>query len=343
MNLDERIDALIKLREALVNQEERLMAHAHRTESNNPWFTKQHIKWSINQIVHQFLDRDKIHAWLENYSMPIQLDSKQVGIVMAGNIPLVGFHDMLCCFITGHKSMIKLSDKDPYLVPYILTLLKEANPDTASYFELVQKLENYDAVIATGSNSTAVHFEYYFKNVPHIIRRNRNAVAVLQDDVADASIEKLGEDVFLYFGLGCRNVSKIYLPESFNTDRLFENFTKHQEVIHHGKYRNNFDYNVAIFMLNKMPYLESGFFILKEDKQIASRIACLHYERYDDRETLISHLLNEKEQIQCVVSDLQVESLKTVPFGESQIPSLLDYADDADTLDFLINLSNDQS
>lgn len=343
MNLEDRIDALLKLGENLINQEERLMAHGHRTESNNPWFTKHHIKWSIDQIVKQFLDSDKLLSWLGEYAIPTVLDMKQVGIVMAGNIPLVGFHDMLCCFVSGHKSMIKLSDKDPYLIPYILTLLKEANPDTASYFELVQKLENYDAVIATGSNSTAIHFEYYFKNVPHIIRRNRNAVAVLQNDVENSNIEKLGDDVFLYFGLGCRNVSKIYLPRSFNTDRLFENFNKYQEVIQHGKYRNNFDYNVAIFMLNKMPYLESGFFILKEDKQIASRIACLHYERYDDEQTLVNHLIDEKEQIQCIVSDLQVESLKTVPFGESQIPSLHDYADDADTLDFLINLSNDQN
>lgn len=343
MNLDERIESMVKLGADLINQDERLMAHAHRTESNNPWFTKKHITWSIRQIANQFLNRNKILAWLNNYSIPEDGEMRQVGIVMAGNIPLVGFHDMLCCFIAGHKSIIKLSDKDPYLIPYVLTLLKEANPETAAYFELVQKLENYDAVIATGSNSTAVHFEYYFKNVPHIIRRNRNAVAVLQESVENESIEKLGDDVFLYYGLGCRNVSKIYLPKSFNTDRLFENFTKHQDVINHGKYRNNFDYNVAIFMLNKLPYLESGFFILKEDEQIASRIACLHYERYDDEKTLINHLLSEKEKIQCVVSDLQMESLKTVPFGTSQIPSLLDYADDADTLDFLLKLSNDKS
>ena len=341
MNLSERVEVLVKLGENLSIQEERLMAHAHRTESNNPWFTKEHIKWSIKQIVTQFLNEAKIGSWLNAYNIPASHVPRNIGIVMAGNIPLVGFHDMLCCFIAGHKSIIKLSDKDPYLIPFFINLLKELNPKTESYFELVNKLEDYHAVIATGSNSTAVHFEYYFKNVPHIIRKNRNAIAVLQDEIDDQSLEKLADDIFLYFGLGCRNVSKLYLPKSFNTDLLFENFKAYQEVINHGKYRNNFDYNVAIFMLNKIPYLESGFFILKEDAQIASRIACLHYERYDNESALLNHLTQESEKIQCIVSDKKLANLKTVPFGASQIPSLNDYADGADTLAFLLNLSND--
>ena len=250
--------------------------------------------------------------------------------------------------MVGHISMIKLSDKDSYLLPYFLKLLTQFNGACAKYFKVVDKLKDFDAVIATGSNNAARYFENYFKDYPHIIRKNRNAVAILDGTETEEEIVELGQDVFQYFGLGCRNVSKIYVPEGYDFTKLLETFHQFNRIILHSKYKNNYDYNYALLMMNNVKYMSNGAIILKEDQAIQSRIATLHYEFYSDKSELVNILLSQQDYIQCVVSNkLESEwskqktadtNLQLLPLGQAQCPSLMDYADGVDTINFLLTL-----
>ena len=277
--------------------------------------------------------------------------SKRVGLVLAGNIPLVGFHDILCVFVSGHQSVIKLSDKDPFLLPMLLDFLKEIDDRTTAYFSTTtERLGGFDAVIATGSNNSARYFEAYFGKYPHIIRKNRNAVGILRGTETAEELRLLGNDIFQYFGLGCRNVSKLYLPKGYNFTLLLETLHERNEIVMHDKYKNNFDYNFTLLILNKIKYESNGCLLMREAEEIASPISMVYYEFYDDLTDLTKTLQAKKEEIQLVVtsfarrdainrvSTMPIENLKTFNFGEAQKPSLSDYADGVDTLQFLINL-----
>lgn len=303
----------------------------------NPWFTGESIRRSLYSIAENYLERNMLCRWLANYDF-FPDSGKVVGLVLAGNIPLVGFHDVLCVTLTGHPARIKLSEKDQYLFPALVSeyFSRLGEPST---IEFVERLQNYDAVIATGSNNTSRYFEQYFSHVPHIIRKNRSGVAILTGNETAEELKRLGVDVFTYFGLGCRNVSKIWVPEDYQFDRLFESWEGYrEELFNHNKYKNNFDYYYSIFLLNREDFLTNDFVLLRKNPSIASPIAVLHYERYSDRAAAEENLLQHSDQIQVVVrSDISdTKKFKSYGFGQAQSPGLMDYADDVDTMEFLL-------
>ena len=339
MNFQERINLLVRLGEHLGGEDEYLRALMHRSSVHNPWFTMENQEQALNAIAGQFLRADKLDAWLGRYTLPqAPLAPKRVGLVMAGNIPLVGFHDLLCVFAAGHQSRIKLSDKDPYVLPYLLKLLGQFDERAQAYFEICERLQGFDAVIATGSNNSARYFEAYFNQYPNIIRKNRNGIAVLDGQETAAELLALGEDVFHYFGLGCRNVSKLYVPAGYAFEPLLEALHEYREIVLNNKYKNNFDYNYAFLMLNKEAFLANGCIILLESPATQSRIASLNYQFYEDLEVVEREIAAREAEIQVVVARDGLLNGPALPFGKAQQPELWDYADGVDTLAFLLGL-----
>lgn len=304
-----------------------------RAKEFNGWFTEDNILYAFESWV-KLLTKNNLTEWTSKYSL--NSNEKMVAVVMAGNIPLVGFHDFLSVLISGHSIQIKQSSNDTYFLPLIAKYLEHVEPafkDKMTFTE--DKLNRFEAAIATGSNNTARYFEYYFGKYPNIIRKNRNSVAVLTGNESDEELIGLGEDIFRYFGLGCRSVSKLFVPKEYDFDALFKAVYNYKDIIEYKKYANNYDYNKAVYLMSEFDLLENGFLMLKEDKSYASPIASLFYEYYDDLNSLEQKLLEEKEHIQCVVSN-SIEH--TVPFGKTQLPSLTDYADGVDTMEFLSSL-----
>jgi hypothetical protein len=305
------------------------------SQSHNGWYTQENVYFAINSWA-EALTESNLNQWLSNYNLD-KVNPKTVGLVLAGNIPLVGFHDFICVLLSGHKVQIKTSSNDQMLLPFLANYITSIEPALLNYIHFSEgKLIDFDAVIATGSNNTSRYFEYYFKDKPSIIRKNRNSVAVLNGSETKADFEALGEDIFRYFGLGCRNVSKIFVPKGYIFDAFFEGIFKYQDVIHYEKYANNYDYNKAVFLMSNFKLLDNGFLTIKEDASYSSPISSVFYEFYDDLETLKSKLALENEQIQCIVSNDLVPN--SISFGKTQRPALWDYADDVDTLAFLQNL-----
>jgi hypothetical protein len=338
MQLQEKIEALDYLGNLILRGDERIDASVISAYQKNPWFVKENSYKSLEAIAHKFLNKDLLLSWIEKYHLDNIVSKKRIGLVPAGNIPLVGLHDIICIFLTDNLSVVKYSEKDQVLIPALLKCMIEKHPVSASYFEQVDRLENIDGVIATGSNNTSRYFDYYFSKYPHIIRRNRNAVAILDGKESAEDLGKFSSDVSSYFGLGCRNVSKVYLPKDYKRELLMDHLLKDSEMIHHNKYKNNYDYNFAIYLLNKDEFLTNNKIILRKDKAIASRIACLHYEEYSDLNLLEKQLQEQKDEIQCVVSNAEVEGLELIPLGSAQQPNLSDYADGVDTIQFLLSI-----
>lgn len=339
MTLEERLNILVELGIRLTKPDEYLDAVINRSYHHNLWFTEENSRKSLDAIAASFLEESKLRAFVDHYKLDNNIKPLRVGIIMAGNIPVVGFHDFLCTFLSGHVSLLKLSDKDPYLFPCLIKMMTSIDERVSDYVEVIGKLENFDAVIATGSNNTARYFNSYFEKYPHIIRKNRNSVAVLTGKEMAAELELLAHDILNYFGLGCRNVSKIYIPKGYDFNPLMEIVHEHKQIILHSKYKNNFDYNYAIASLNSQPVVMNGCLILLENDSLTSRIASLHYSFYEDANVLQSHLLEIKEQIQCVVAKEPIPEINFVDFGQTQRPGLRDYADGVDTMDMLLALS----
>jgi len=339
VKLKERIEALTFLGEEIRDKSEWLSAPIGRAYIENKWFTSENT-WKALEAIHiQFLQKSILESWSSHYDIVDKVDKKKVGLVLAGNIPLVGFHDLLSTFVSGHHSIIKSSSKDSVLLEALINRMTDEFPETKSYFEFTSRLKNFDAVIATGSNNSSRYFEQYFGKYPNIIRKNRSAVAVLDGTESKDDILSLGEDIFNYFGLGCRNVSKLYVPENYNFDFLLGVLhDEFKELANHNKYRNNFDYNNALFLLNKVDFLMSGSLIITESRDITSRIATLHYEPYSSVDNLSNHLNEVMDQIQCVVSKISIPDIHSFDFGEAQKPSISDYADGIDTMQFLKTL-----
>lgn len=301
----------------------------------NGWFTRENVIFSLQQWA-KALTKENLDKWLDRYSIQ-DVPQKTVGIVMAGNIPLVGFHDFLSVVITGHTVLVKQSRNDQQLLPVIATYLIALDSSFQDKIRFTEnKLEDFDAVIATGSNNTARYFEYYFGDKPHIIRKNRNSVAVLTGDETHEELQALSEDVFRYYGLGCRNVSKLYVPKDYNFDAFFQAMYHWNPIINQAKYSNNYDYNKAVYLMSEFKLLENGFLILKEDESFGSPIGTLFYEKYDELDDLLKILEERKDQIQCVVGKELTDN--AVDYGKTQQPKLWDYADDIDTVAFLLNL-----
>ncbi len=332
-----RIRAFAALGEYIRTSSDDLHEVILRAKAANPWFTEDNTQKALTAIAEDMLDKGKLEAWVTRYAAPAS-EGKRVGLVLAGNIPLVGFHDVLSVMITGHKAVIKQSEKDNILLPHLLQKLTEISPKMANYYEITEKLAVFDAVIATGSNNTARYFEQYFGKVPHIIRGHRNAVAVLDGTETTEQLMALGQDVFQFFGLGCRNVSKFYLPVGYDFNPLMECLHEYNQIIWHDKYKHNFDYNYALYIINKVLHVANGCIILTENKAIASRIAGAYYEFYSDINALSAELQSREKEIQCVVSNKPIAGFQHYLFGEAQHPALHDYADQVDTMAFLVTL-----
>ncbi|MFD0862178.1 acyl-CoA reductase [Sungkyunkwania multivorans] len=302
---------------------------------HNGWFTKENVLFAC-QSWSQALSEQHLKQWTDAYSFN-GTSNKKVAIVMAGNIPLVGFHDFISVLMSGHSVLVKLSSNDKHLLPYLAKYLQSVAP----YFEgritfTEEKLEGFDAVIATGSDNTARYFDYYFGGYPNIIRKNRNSIAVLTGEESKEELEALGEDVFRYFGLGCRNVSKIFVPHDYDFNAFFGGMYPKRDIINNAKYANNYDYNKAVYLMSLFEFQENGFLMLKEDISYASPIASIFYEHYDSQDALKKKIDRDIDHIQCIVANGFLEH--EVKFGETQSPKLWDYADGVDTIKFLTNL-----
>ena len=305
------------------------------SQSHNGWYTQEQVYFALNSWA-EALTEENLRIWLSRYDF-IEKDPKTVAIILAGNIPLVGFHDFLSVLISGNKVLVKTSSNDQHLLPFLAKYLIAVEPKFENYIEFTEgKLQNYDAVIATGSDNTARYFEFYFKDKPSIIRKNRNAVAVLSGNESEEQMQAVGEDSFRYFGLGCRNVSKLFVPEGYNFDKFFEGIFSFQDIVQYERYANNYDYNKAVFLMSNFKLLDNGFLTIKEDESYSSPISSVFYEYYESIDELNSKLKNDDLKIQCVVSDGIIEN--GIPFGETQKPKLWDYADNVDTIEFLIKL-----
>ena len=315
---------------------QRLATEIEAAVHYNGWFTKNNVRFSLQQW-QLALTEDKLSAWLKNYDINTKVP-KTIGLILAGNVPLVGFHDVLSVLVTGHNVLIKYSSNDQRLLPLLLEKLKAIN---SKYNERIKtakdQLKGFDAVIATGSNNTSRYFNYYFKNVPSIIRKNRHSVAILTGEESPEQIQLLANDIFRYYGLGCRNVSKLLVPEGYNFNTFFENIMNWSEVINDNKYANNYDYNKAVYLMSGANMLDNNFVLLKEDNGFSSPIGVLFQDSYKNLEELEEILAEEKDNLQCVVSNnLQPQHIY---FGETQHPKLWDYADNIDTVEFLLKVN----
>lgn len=340
MSLQERLGLLTQLGEYLQSDDERLMAYVQRTFYHNPWFTPDNQRKAMKAIAREMLSPEKLQEWIQPYQLPEVLPSeKTIGMVMAGNLPLVGFQDVLCVFVSGHRTLVKLSEKDKYLLPHLISWLEERDERVKGRVVFSERLNGFDAVIATGSNNAYRYFEAYFGKKPGILRKNRNSVAILSGQESPAALHALGQDIFAYFGLGCRNVSKIYVPRGYNFEPLLEALHEFRDIVLHEKYKHNFDYNYALFVLNRAEFLNTGSLILQENPSLLSRIACLHYEYYDSQEDLAASLHAHREDIQCLVAGQPFDSWNTLAFGTTQQPGLHDYPDGVDVMQFLRTMS----
>ncbi|WP_312313320.1 acyl-CoA reductase [Empedobacter brevis] len=305
-------------------------------EAYNNWFTKENITLALKNWS-EALTTENLHAWTKKY--PYAEAPKNVGIIMAGNLPLVGFHDLLSVVISGNNALIKTSSKDDKLIQLVIKFLYSVNGEFKTIIQTVERLEDFEAVIATGSNNTARYFEQYFGKVPHIIRKNRTSVAVLNGLETEEDLKKLGDDLFIYYGLGCRNVTKLYVKDEGQLPNVFEAiFPWGETVINHPKYANNYDYNRAIYLLGKDEFLDNNFVLLKKDSSLHSPIAVVNYETYTDINEVKHYLAEHNDQIQCIVGNEMKDNPNYVEFGQTQFPNLTDYADNIDTLKFLAEL-----
>lgn len=333
---DKRIIAFAKLGNYLQNPDTQLIDYINQAHYYNSWFTPDNVANAISAIANMCSD-DLLEQWIAPYLNHANLTDQTVGLVLAGNIPMVGFHDILSCLISGYKIQVKLSTDDKFLIPYVLRKLLEFEPLFSDRISYTDRLNGFDLIIATGRNNTARYFEYYFKSVPYIIRKNRNSVAVLTGNESTTELNSLGRDVFDYFGLGCRNVSKIYLPKNYDVRMFYEAIEPYAGVIDHHKYLNNYDYNKSIYLINADVHYDNGFLLLKEDKRIASPLSVCNFEYYSCIDDVAEELNLLSTQIQCIVSKAELKSLFTrvFPLGKSQQPALDDYADGINTLAFL--------
>lgn len=330
----QRIDAFAELGNYLCSESPELLQAMDLAYRNNQWFTPANTRRALAAIAPN-LSEGKLQDWLAPYPFDSDID-KTVGLVLAGNIPLVGFHDILCSLVSGYNVHVKMAAADTVLTAHLLTKLQEIEPSFARKIKVVERLTGFDSVIATGSDNSSRYFTYYFGNKPHIIRKNRNSVAVLTGRESADEIRLLGNDIFDYFGLGCRSVAKLFVPEGYDPSVFFHGIAPFSDVINHHKYANNYDYNKSIYLINGDQHFDNGFLLLKPDERVASPLGALYLETYQSNEKLASRLDTLAPHLQCVVSnDALAIDTPVVPFGQSQQPALDDYADGVNTLDFL--------
>ncbi len=334
MNPSERISAFVKLGEAIktlsADEKEELL---WRAENNNSWFSENSVESALEGVVFM-LSPDKLATWLDEYDLQKIKHPKSVGLMLAGNIPAVGFHDLMCVVLAGHQAVIKLSSSDEILMKWIIKTLIGIDSRLSERIRIEEMLKGMDAYIATGSDNSSRYFNYYFGKYPHVIRQNRTSVAVLRGEETAEDYVRLGRDIFQYYGLGCRNVSKIFLKSVNQLQALLDALEIYAPVGAHHKYHNNYDYNKSIYLVNLEDHLDNGFLLLKESKELVSPISVLFYELYEDEKQLSEKLEGMKEKIQCIVGN----GAGRVPFGTAQNPEPWEYADEVDTMAFLLSL-----
>ncbi|GGI23940.1 acyl-CoA reductase [Pedobacter mendelii] len=328
------IIAFKQLGNFLTNPTDKLENTMFAAQNSNAWFTPENIKKSVSSFA-EMLNENDLNYWFQ--SVKFSISPKKVGLILAGNIPMVGLHDVLTVLATGNIALIKLSSSDDKLIKAIITELTNIENGFRDRIEYVERLKDFDAIIATGSNNSSRYFDYYFSKVPNIIRKNRNSVAVLDGSESFEDIQNLGADVFDYFGLGCRNVSKLYFPKGYDIAKFYEGIESYQPIINHFKYNNNYDYNKSIYLVNAAKHFDNGFLLLKEDESLTSPLAVLFYEEYLNTNDIEEKLNEKAQQIQCIITKASIKT-KTFGFGEGQHPKLWDYADDVNTVEFLNGL-----
>ena len=331
MNLQKRIELLQRLQTYLLTNDEDWQATKIKASFANGWFTAEFIDLAVKNICTAFLQKEKLQAWASHYHLDDNVGGKNIGLVMAGNIPMVGFQDFLCVLISGHKQTIKLSSKDDVLLKHLIEKMIDWEPELKNYMEFAELLKGCDAYIATGSNNSARYFEQYFAKYPNIIRRNRTSVAILNGNENAGDLELLADDVHQYFGLGCRNITKLFVPTGYDFVPMIKVFEKYKYFQDHHKFKNNYDYQLSILLLNNIFYMTSGSNLLIENDAIFSPISQLNYSFYDDEKNALK-LVVDNEDIQCICGHAGL------PFGQAQKPNLMDYADGVDTMQFLLTL-----
>lgn len=345
MNLDKRIKAFVTLGSQMmadaVNSESELGKATITAQYANPWFTPENVVEAVNAIAFDWLASPEIERWISGYPTDYfeTKSPKRVGVVMAGNIPLVGFHDFLCVLLTGNAINMKLSSKDGGLMQVIANLLIDIEPQFRTFIQIAEgPLREFDAVIATGSDSSVRYFDYYFRNYPLLIRGHRNGIAILNGNETQDDLVRLSNDIFTYFGLGCRNVSKILVPVGYSFDSLIRSMNRWEHLINHHRYANNYEYNRTILLMNQTPHLDTGFALLVPDENIDAQVATINFQEYTSLKAALEYVKLHDDKIQCVASAEETEHPRRVDFGQTQKPKLSDYADGVDTIRFLANL-----
>jgi len=333
MNHSERLAAFVALGQRLATiSPDELTPLAARARNQNAWFDLPNVTHATQGIA-RLLAEEPLRRWAARYR-PEPTTARQIGVVMAGNIPMVGFHDLLCVLLSGHILLAKLSAEDTVLMQWLMDELVTIEPRFAEFVKVVPRLNAAEAYIATGSDNTARYFEYYFGKKPHIIRRNRTSVAVLTGQETDAELARLGPDIFQYYGLGCRNVSKLYVPANYSFTPLLDALQTCEGVLNHHKYQNNYDYNKSIMLVNGVPHLDNGFLLITRGLALVSPISVVHFEDYNNEADLADKLTDVADRVQCVVSAGGLFA-GSFPFGRAQAPDVSDYADGVDTMFFL--------
>ena len=336
MTLENRLQAFVQLGNLLKSlPDNQVQELAHLARLKNAWFDEPNVRRALAGIA-AMLDENQLQQWLSQYDLS-HIQPQKIGVIMAGNIPLVGFHDLLTVLLSGHYLYAKLSSEDTFLPKWLVQQLLSLEPEFKENVLFVDMLKDVDAIIATGSDNSARYFEFYFSKKPHIIRRNRSSLAVISGFESKEELAKLGDDIFQYYGLGCRNVSKLFVPEGYSFDTLFQAVEPFNYVLDHHKYANNYDYNKSILLVNQTPHYDNGFLLLTENKQLVSPISVIHFETYTTQEDLQNKLADLENKIQCVVSAAGWFR-NSLSFGEAQCPMVGQYADNVDTLAFLSSL-----
>lgn len=335
MRIDQRIKQIVNWGDNFFNDKSNLERTLENAWRENKWFTPEQQLNALNSIKENMLSIEKLSKWSAKYEKSkLEASGNRIALVMAGNIPLVGFHDLLSVLISGNKAVIKLSSKDSALWKYLLSKMEEVEPNLYNEIEIVEKLKDFDAVIATGGNNTSRYFEYYFGKYPHIIRKNRNSIAIISGNESDEELKALGHDIFSYYGLGCRNVSSLLVPENYDFKQFLDVLKDFEWVLENNKYKNNFDYQLSILLLNRDNFLQGDAILLKESESIASPIATLHYQFYQSLADAEQIIKSNTDNIQCVIGKNHLD------YGTAQSPGLSDYADGIDTVDFLLSIKS---
>lgn len=333
MDINTHIDTLYRFGNIIQEKSHGLKEVMQQAEIHNPWFTQFHQELALQSFTKNYFDAGKLSNWMFKYKRE-NATPKKIGLIMAGNIPYVGMHDLLCVLMSGNIALVKLSSKDAHFFPWMHQTLQTLSDVFNNKIFFIDQLKNFDAVIATGSNNAGRYFNYYFGKYPHIIRRNRASVAVLTGNESEEELFALGKDVFYYYGLGCRNVSKILLPEGYAPEKLFRIWEDYRYVIENNKYKNNYDYNRTLLLLNKTEHLANDFFMMVESEELFSPLATVHFAYYNSPGELHTYFEAEINNLQCIVAGPPGNT----SFGESQEPALNDYADKIDTMQFLVQL-----